>query len=65
MGYDVTIFIENFHKINWRIVQEADIVCISPITSMGGYEIAKMQEMGKTVIIGGSHPTFMVDEAAQ
>lgn len=68
MGYDVTIFIENFHKINWKIVQEADVVCISLITctSMGGYEIAKKcREMGKTVIIGGSHPTFMADEAAQ
>ncbi|KKP98873.1 MAG: Radical SAM domain protein [Parcubacteria group bacterium GW2011_GWD2_38_12] len=68
MGYDVTIIVENFHGIDWKKIQEADIVCISLITctSIGGYKIAKRcREMGKTVIIGGSHPTFMAEEAAQ
>lgn len=68
IGYEVIIFIENFHEINWKIVQEADLVCISVITctSVGGYKIAqRCKEMGKTVIIGGSHPTFMAEEATQ
>lgn len=67
MGYEVTVFIENFHKIDWKIVQEADLVGISTITctTIRGYEIAKKcKEMGKTVVIGGSHPTFMADEAS-
>lgn len=68
MGYDVTVIVENFHKIDWRIVQDADLVCISVITctSVGGYEIAqRCKEMGKTVIIGGSHATFMAEEATR
>lgn len=67
-GYEVTIFVENFHKINWKLVEEADLVCISIITctSIGGYEIAKRcKEMGKVVVIGGSHATFMAEESAQ
>lgn len=68
MGYDVTVIVENFHKIDWKIIREADLVCVSLITctSIGGYEIAKKcKEMGKTVVIGGSHPTFMAEEAIQ
>lgn len=68
MGYDVTVIVENFHKIDWKIIQNADLICVSLITStsIGGYEIAKKcKEMGKIVIIGGSHPTFMTEEAAQ
>lgn len=68
MGYDTTVVVENFHEIDWLLVQEADLVCISTITctSIGGYEIAKRcKEMGKMVVIGGSHATFMAEEATR
>lgn len=67
-GYNVTVFIENFHEIDWKVVGGADIVCISVITCTAprGYKLAAMcKKMGKKVIIGGSHSTFMAKESAQ
>lgn len=68
LGYEVVVFIENFHKIDWKMVEEADLVGISTITctTVRGYEIAsKCREMRKTVVIGGSHATFMAEEATR
>lgn len=64
--YDVAVMIENFQELDWKIIKEADIVVISIITCTAsrGYEIAqKCRLMGKRVIIGGSHATFMWQEA--
>lgn len=68
IGYEVTVIVENFHGIDWSVVAEADLVCASVITctSPGGYGIVqRCKEMGKTVIVGGSHATFMAEEATR
>ena len=69
-GHDVTIYNENFGKLDYSRIKDSDVLGISIITSTAprGYEIAKdfrlLNPRGK-VIIGGSHATFMPEEAAQ
>jgi len=69
-GHDVTIYNENFNKLDYSKIKESDILGISIMTSTTprGYEIAQafrsLNPKGK-VIIGGSHATFMPEEAAQ
>lgn len=65
-GWDVDVFIEDMARINWDRIKSADIVGISTITSTAprAYKIAdKAREMGKKVIMGGPHPTFLTEEA--
>lgn len=65
-GYDVDIFIEDLGGIDLRSVVDADIVAISTITStaLRAYQIGKeLKDIGKTVIMGGPHPTFLPEEA--
>ncbi len=67
-GWEVEIFIEDMEKIDWEQIENADIVGISSITSTAprAYKIAeKVREMGVTVIMGGSHPTFLSEEAME
>jgi radical SAM superfamily enzyme YgiQ (UPF0313 family) len=69
-GHDVTIYNENVRKLDYSKLEGSDILGISIMTSTAprGYEIAKdfklLNPRGK-VIIGGSHATFMPEEAAQ
>lgn len=65
-GYDVTVMIENFHPLNWDVIKKTDLVGISIITctTPRGYEIAqKCRDLGKITIMGGSHATFLPEEA--
>jgi len=62
--YDVKVVNENNCKINFD--EDVDIVGISCITSnaLRGYEIAdEFRKRGKTVILGGYHPTALPEEA--
>ncbi|MBE0415488.1 MAG: B12-binding domain-containing radical SAM protein [Dehalococcoidia bacterium] len=69
-GHDVTIYNENIKEVDYSKIKDSDILAISIITSTAprGYEIAKryrsLNPMGK-IIIGGSHATFLPEEAAQ
>jgi len=65
-GHDVLIYCPQFSPVDWDDLLSADIVGISTTTSTApaGYEIAeRVRERGVPTIIGGSHVTFMADEA--
>lgn len=69
-GHDVTIYNENIKEIDYSQIKDSDILGISIITSTAprGYEIAeKYRQLNPNgrVIIGGSHATFLSEEAAQ
>lgn len=69
-GHHVTIYNENFGKLDYSRLKDSDVLGISIMTSTAprGYEIAEtfrsINPKGK-IIIGGSHATFMPEEAAQ
>jgi len=69
-GHDVTIYNENMKEIDYAHLYDSDVLGISMMTSTAprGYELAKdfrkANPKGK-VIIGGSHATFLPEEAAQ
>ena len=67
-GHDVVIYNSNIAPIEWNDVYDADLVGISTTTSTvtEGYRFAKeIRAKGIPVIIGGSHVTFMADEALE
>lgn len=69
-GHDVTIYNENIKELDYSRIKDSDVLSISTIstTAPRGYEIAsdfkKLNPRGR-VIIGGSHATFLPEEAAQ
>ena len=67
-GHDVKIYNSNIAPIDWNDVYAADLVGISTTTSTvtEGYRFAdQCRERGIPVIMGGSHVTFMADEALE
>lgn len=67
-GWQVEIYVEDIAPIDWDRIPSADIVGISSITSTAprAYKIAeKVRAMGITVLMGGPHPTFLIEEALQ
>jgi radical SAM superfamily enzyme YgiQ (UPF0313 family) len=65
-GIDVQIVIEEAGKLSFDQVVEADLLCISTITTTapGAYRLAdRARAAGTPVVIGGPHATFMPDEA--
>ena len=67
-GHDVHIYNSNIAPIDWNDVNAADLVGISTTTSTAteGYRFADdCREHGIPVIMGGSHVTFMADEALE
>ncbi len=67
-GYDVDVYIEDLQSPSLDEIKKADIVCISTITSTAprAYKIAdKARSLGKTVIMGGPHTTFLPDEGLE
>ena len=65
-GHDVVIYCPQFSPIDWDDLLSADLVGISMTTSTApaGYEIsARVRDHGVPTIVGGSHVTFMADEA--
>ncbi len=69
-GHDVTIHNENLKELDFSKLKDSDVLGISMISSTAprGYEIAEifrsLNPRGR-VIIGGSHATFLPEEAAQ
>ena len=69
-GHDVTVYNENIKELDYSRIKDSDVLGISMITSTAprGYEIAQkfrqFNPRGK-VLIGGSHATFLPEEAAQ
>ena len=67
-GHDVRIFNPQLAPIDWADVYSSDLVGLSSTTSTipEAYRIADdLRGRGIPVIIGGSHVTFMADEALQ
>lgn len=65
-GYDVRVYIEDIHPIDMAEVMSADLVAISAITSTApqSYHLAdKVREAGIIAVLGGTHVTFLPDEA--
>jgi radical SAM superfamily enzyme YgiQ (UPF0313 family) len=65
-GHDVLIYSPQMAPIDWDDVNSADLVGLSSTTSTAttAYEFADaMRARGIPVVIGGSHVTFMADEA--
>ncbi len=68
LGHEVTVYVEEIHKVDKDKLLSADIVGISTITSTAprAYEIAdEVRDHGITVVMGGAHPTFLPDEALE
>ncbi len=69
MGHQGEIYCEDIAPIDWERVRQADIICISSITSTipRTYEFIRKirQELKLTtpILIGGPHVTFLPDEA--
>ena len=67
-GHDVVIYNSNIAPVDWNDVHASDLVGISTTTSTTteGYRFAdECRERGIPVIMGGSHVTFMADEALE
>ena len=65
-GHDARVYCQQMAPIDWEDVESADLVGISTTTSTAtaGYGFAdRLRAAGIPVIIGGSHVTFMADEA--
>ena len=67
-GHDVGIYVTDMEPVDWEDVFQADIVGFSTTTSTvpEAYERAdELRRRGIPVVMGGSHVTFMADEALQ
>ena len=67
-GYEVKAFVENVAEPDWSFIESSNLVCISTITSTAirAYRMAKrLKALDIPVIIGGTHPTFLPDEALE
>ena len=67
-GYDVRVYIEDIAPVDMTEVMSADLVAISAITSTApqSYRLAdQVRDAGIPVVVGGTHSTFLPDEALQ
>ncbi len=65
-GVDVAVYCQDFHPIDFADVLASDLVGISTTTSTApeAFRIARrVKEAGIPVVVGGSHVTFLPDEA--
>ena len=65
-GHDVVIYCPQLSPLDWDDVLSADVVGVSATTSTSAaaYEILeRVRRHGVPTIVGGSHVTFMADEA--
>jgi len=65
-GHDVLMYAPRAAPVDWADVESSDLVGLSTTTSTApaAYEMAdRLRAVGVPVVIGGSHVTFMADEA--
>ena len=70
LGYGVRVMLEEVEDIDTNEFGEADLICISSLTSTapGSYQYADFIRNvypEKTIVMGGTHPTFVPDEALE
>ncbi len=67
-GWEVKVYIEDVAPVDMKEVLSADIVGISTLTSTApqSYRLAQtVRDAGIPVVIGGTHVSFMADEALE
>ncbi|RJQ50666.1 MAG: radical SAM protein [Nitrospiraceae bacterium] len=67
-GYNAKVYIEDISTPDWTMLEDADLICVSSITSTAprAFQIAGMfKKLGIPVAIGGPHSTFLPDESLQ
>ena len=65
-GYNTKVFIEDLVVPDWKQLEDADMICISAISSTAtrAFQIAeKYNKLGIPVALGGVHSTFLPDES--
>jgi anaerobic magnesium-protoporphyrin IX monomethyl ester cyclase len=65
-GHDVRVYAESLSEVDWGYVMTSDLVGVSTTTStvIRAYQYAqRVRDAGIPVIMGGSHVTFLADEA--
>ena len=65
-GHDVLIYVEQLAPINWADVLSADLVGFSATSTTAPVayaQAASLRQAGVPTVIGGSHVTFLPDEA--
>src|SRR5262245_21770540 len=67
-GYDVRVYVEDIHAVDMKEVLSADLVAISAITSTApqSYRLAdKVRQAGAIAVLGGTHVSFLPEEALE
>lgn len=67
-GYNVKVFIEDIAPPAWNLLEDADMICISSIssTAIRAFQIAeRFKKSGTPVALGGPHSTFLPEESLQ
>ena len=67
-GYHTKAFIEDIVPLEWKLLEDADLICISSISSTAtrAFQLAeKFKKLGIPVVLGGVHSTFLPDESLQ
>jgi radical SAM superfamily enzyme YgiQ (UPF0313 family) len=67
-GYNTRVFIEDIAPPAWNLFDDADMICISSISSTANraFQIAeRFKKRGIPVALGGPHTTFLPDESLQ
>ena len=67
-GYNAKVFIEDIAAPDWKELEDADLICISSITSTAprAFQIAdRFRKLGIPVALGGVHSTFLPEESLQ
>jgi radical SAM superfamily enzyme YgiQ (UPF0313 family) len=67
-GHDVKVFVEDIRAPKMQDLLDADIVCVSSITSTAprAYAASRyLRSRGVPAVLGGPHVTFLTDEALE
>ena len=69
-GYDVQLFVEHIGPIKWDRVMESDVVCFQAFSSTMPKTIEYINKIKAArpdmpIIIGGTHPSVMVEDTLQ
>jgi len=65
-GHDVRIYVETLAPVDWADIARADLIGFSATTATApaAYQMAaRVRKLGIPTVIGGSHVTFLADEA--
>ena len=68
LGHEVRVYVESLSPVDWTEVKNAGLVGFSTITSTApaAYMMCgRVRKMGIPTVIGGSHATFLPEEALQ